>query len=37
MIFKTVENQPDEWLKEVPDVQVPELSIEPLLDSEDNL
>ncbi len=37
MIFKMVENQPDEWLKEVPDVQVPELSIEPLLDSEDNL
>ena len=32
-----VEEQPDKWLKDVPDVQVPELSIEPLLDSEDNL
>ncbi len=37
MVFKTVEEQPEEWLKEVPDVQVPELLIEPLLDSEDNL
>ncbi len=37
MTFKTVEDQPEEWLKDVPDVQVPELSIEPLLESEDNL
>ncbi len=37
MIFKSVEEQPEEWLKVVPDVQVPELSIKPLLDSEDNL
>ncbi len=37
MIFQLVENQPDEWLKNVPDVQAPELSIEPLLDTEDNL
>ncbi len=37
MIFKAIEEQPDKWLKDVPDVQVPELLIEPLLQSEDNL